>query len=574
MADNPFDQFDAKSYDTALDPAQEKAYRVWMTKIGHTKQAGYRVDDNFSGEDYDYRGFFQKNGPVAVGEGQHFTDEFKKPAHETFSNESKYAVGEDAAKAGSWSGETFRPAGGNPFDQFDTAQAPQDSRPVGDLGSAIMEPLGALGSGMIAGPVAGLAGLGAAGTRALGLTDAQPADVVRNVQSAMTYQPRTQAGQTATDIVGYPFEKLAQGADYVGGKVAEATGSPAAGAGTNAALQLLPSMLIPALKGKAKPAEVPVNGPRTAPADIAPGASTPKPAPADAAPAQRTAGPKGVPEAAPSLEELKRLKDAAYKRADDSGVTISEGSLKGLKARIAKEIRTNKTLHPDATAAIKEIFDTKGELTLSKLDELRQIASDAKGSPKPADSSRAAQVVEAIDEFVENLSDKDVTSGKVQDAAALKEARGYYTRLKKSEDISELFRRAEIKAGANYTQSGLENALRGEFKALALNKQKLRRFNQQERAAIERVAKGAPLENALRYIGKLAPTGTVSGMLGAIVSAAVPGGVALPIAGVAGRAAATRMTLRNAQAAEELMRRGRTLEPEKKRNKLAEPLTY
>jgi hypothetical protein len=127
MAD-VWDQFqdapEGKSYDTHLDPAKEKAYRVWMNKIGHTKTGGYRVDDNFTGQDYDYRGFFQKNGPVMVGQGQHFTDEFKKPAHETFSNESQYAVGEDAARAGKWDGETFQPPqGSDPWAQFQDADA-------------------------------------------------------------------------------------------------------------------------------------------------------------------------------------------------------------------------------------------------------------------------------------------------------------------------------------------------------------------------------------------------------------------------------------------------------------------
>lgn len=143
MESNPFDQFDAAapSYDTQLDPTQEKGYRVWMNKIGHTKAAGYRVNDDFTGEDYDYRGFFAKNGPVSLGQGQHLTDEFKKPAHETFSNESKYAVGENAAKAGSWDGENFKPAtGANPFDQFDAQEAPQ--QPAPSMGQQFKRQLG------------------------------------------------------------------------------------------------------------------------------------------------------------------------------------------------------------------------------------------------------------------------------------------------------------------------------------------------------------------------------------------------------------------------------------------------
>jgi hypothetical protein len=91
----------------SLSKEQEAAYRAWMTKIGHTKAAGYKVDENGNGTDYDYRGFFQKYGPVDVAQGQHLTDEFKLPNHPTFSNESIYATGQNAARAGHWNGDTF-----------------------------------------------------------------------------------------------------------------------------------------------------------------------------------------------------------------------------------------------------------------------------------------------------------------------------------------------------------------------------------------------------------------------------------------------------------------------------------
>jgi hypothetical protein len=43
-------------------------------------------------------------------------------------------------------------------------------------------------------PAAGLAGIGAAAGKALGLTDAEPADVVHTVGGALTYQPRGEMG--------------------------------------------------------------------------------------------------------------------------------------------------------------------------------------------------------------------------------------------------------------------------------------------------------------------------------------------------------------------------------------------
>lgn len=93
-----------------------------------------------------------------------------------------------------------------------------------------------MASGAVAAPLAGLAGLATGGN----------ADTVHNVQDALTYQPRTEVGQGITNAVAWPFEKLAQGADYAGQKVADLTGSPAAGALTNTALQAAPMALTPA----------------------------------------------------------------------------------------------------------------------------------------------------------------------------------------------------------------------------------------------------------------------------------------------------------------------------------------
>lgn len=127
--------------------------------------------------------------------------------------------------------------------------------PSSPLTEGVSEAATNFATGAIAAPIAGLAGLGAMATNAMGMTDTPAADVVRGVQGALTYQPRTQAGQKTAGAIAYPFEKLAQGADYVGGKVAEVSDSPALGAGVNAAIQFLPSVLLAkGLKGRA-PAE-------------------------------------------------------------------------------------------------------------------------------------------------------------------------------------------------------------------------------------------------------------------------------------------------------------------------------
>lgn len=67
--------------------------------------------------------------------------------------------------------------------------------PRGTLGKA--EAIGAIGSGIIAEPVAGLAGLAAAP-----IPGARAGDVVESAREALTFQPRTEAGQQALQTTG------------------------------------------------------------------------------------------------------------------------------------------------------------------------------------------------------------------------------------------------------------------------------------------------------------------------------------------------------------------------------------
>jgi hypothetical protein len=88
-------------YDTKLEADDEQNFQQWFSKVAHKGETG---------ADYDYRGAY-KAGISADPKTAHWPDTFKKPNHETFSNESQYATGEDAQKAGYWDGEKYIKAG-------------------------------------------------------------------------------------------------------------------------------------------------------------------------------------------------------------------------------------------------------------------------------------------------------------------------------------------------------------------------------------------------------------------------------------------------------------------------------
>lgn len=84
-------------YNTVLSPEDESQFQVW-------KQQNMPDD---TGVDYDQRGAFkaqfqqQSNG--------HWEDQFKKPNHPTFSDQSQYATGDQRDRAGYWVGDQFVP---------------------------------------------------------------------------------------------------------------------------------------------------------------------------------------------------------------------------------------------------------------------------------------------------------------------------------------------------------------------------------------------------------------------------------------------------------------------------------
>jgi hypothetical protein len=82
-------------YETKLAPGEEPAFQAWKKKNAHPMDQG---------QDYDLRGAYKAG--LQPGSDGHWSDRFKKPNHETFSNESQYADA-PGAKPGHWEGDRF-----------------------------------------------------------------------------------------------------------------------------------------------------------------------------------------------------------------------------------------------------------------------------------------------------------------------------------------------------------------------------------------------------------------------------------------------------------------------------------
>jgi hypothetical protein len=272
--------------------------------------------------------------------------------------------------------------------------------------------------------------------------------------------------------------------------------------------------------------------------------------------------------AGPTVDQLRQQADAFYTRMRQQGVQLSGPAFQRIAQNIAVRARTagiDPGVHPKTSGALRRLLsDASGQRgsavpTLDHLDTLRQIMRDA--ATDPGERRIARLMVEGLDENLNRLQPRDIAAGNPRAGlAALREGRQLWQRMRKGETIDNIFENARDRAGANYTQAGMHTALRHEFKSLGkrIREGRERGWTNAERAAIQRVVRGGPMENLLRIIGKAAPRNVFSatpsvaaGMYFDPVTGALVAG-----AGEIGKRASTAIGMRNAERVGELARAG------------------
>lgn len=412
---------------------------------------------------------------------------------------------------------------------------------AGVVGAA--ENMAAVGAGAFDffNPIRGLAGIGAAVIPG-GKTGPE---MIESLSIAPHLAPRTERGQQIGGAISRAVEPIAEfGRDTIERGVEDQFGSPKS-------ILDVPGSLIGKIVGK------PAIAAATETALAAPGVAV-----APRVAASSVTRPRPAPP--PAVAELFEKSRSAFQKADEANVVVKSDSVFRLVDNIVDKTKgIDKDIHPDSSAALRRILDdsNRGSLTFDEVSILRQIAADAKGSAKPSDARFGSIIVDEIDNFVQKLGSRDVSGGNaLQASQSIKEARELWSRARKGETIERLIDKAGLSA-QGFSGSGFENALRTQFRALAKNDKKIRLFTKAEQAAIRRVALGGPIDNALRMLGKFAPTGVVSTALSTGLGAGLGGPIgaaALPILGLLSRQGATKATIANANKASELVRSGGT----------------
>lgn len=247
----------------------------------------------------------------------------------------------------------------------------------------------------------------------------------------------------------------------------------------------------------------------------------------------------------PTLEAMREKAGQLYEAAKESGGVVNEGRMKLLVGQVSQTLRNegfDPQLHPRIAATLNRLQNEAGPKSLADMEILRRVASNAAASLQPDERRLAGKVIDHIDNTVARLSGSE----------GLKEARKVWAQMRRLETVETAIEKASL-------TDDFARGLRTQFKALLRNPKRLRGFSEAERKAISAVAKGAPLEHALRGLGKLmAPTGISGAALtgGAAFGGAGLGAAAIPLAGMTAKSAANAMTKASAQQARDFIASG------------------
>lgn len=243
-------------------------------------------------------------------------------------------------------------------------------------------------------------------------------------------------------------------------------------------------------------------------------------------------------------DALNRIAKDRYDQLQASGVQLKSDEFVNSMSTIAKGLRQEgytPTGYPKVTGAIQELTSTAQPKDWTELQALRKMIRSGQTSTDPEERRLASILLDEYDNYLMTVPKNAIAAGDMKNAGELwSQARTSYSRMKKSEVFEDMLNEAKLDR-SKFTQSGEENSLAKQLRQLAKNDKRMRLFTKSEQAAIEQAAKGGTAQNLLKFFGRFAPTGPVSGMFTGGATVLNP---ALGL-GLAGTAAASRVGAAN-----------------------------
>jgi hypothetical protein len=262
---------------------------------------------------------------------------------------------------------------------------------------------------------------------------------------------------------------------------------------------------------------------------------------------------------APSAESLAQTSRNLFTTAKESGVELNAKDFATNMAGIGKELRNegyDPRLYPKLSVALDEMTQAGIPKDFNELSTLRKFIQGAQKSADPDERRLATILKDDFDNYVSNIPESSVVGGSKEGLKAWKEARDTYSKLSKSEVFTDMLENAQLDK-SKFSMSGIENSLAQQLRQLAKNDKKMRLFTAEEQEAIKSAAKGGIGQNALRFVGKFAPTSAVSS-IPALLATSVSGpvGLAATAASMGARVGATQMRKSDVSKLAALMRAG------------------
>jgi hypothetical protein len=227
----------------------------------------------------------------------------------------------------------------------------------------------------------------------------------------------------------------------------------------------------------------------------------------------------------PSIDDIKKSAQAAYKAVENARLIASEGSLNGLvsatRAGLDQQLITD-TVAPRTFQGLSQLAKSGGDI--AQIMGVRQ--SLGKINPSAGTDYEAAQHVrDAIDNYVETLPPTEIVQGDPQfTQAMLDHARSSWRAYAKLDQVQSAMEIGSHTAAVAGTGANTQNAMRQRIRQILDSEKNSRGFSADTREQMENIVMGTWLQNAARQAGKFAPSGPVSTM--ATIAAGFGGGPA------------------------------------------------
>lgn len=213
----------------------------------------------------------------------------------------------------------------------------------------------------------------------------------------------------------------------------------------------------------------------------------------------------------PTMQDVQLSAQRNYQKVSDLGIKLNTTSANELVSSIKTRLDAVDYLPENApnVANVIKKYDSivsRGDVSFNDVEQMRRLANTLLADQDKNVRRLGKEVIGGIDDYVANLSPKNVTAGAGGIDKAVKtiaEARKDWRNLSRATALQDVLDIAEARA-LRPTASESE-LIRTWFINLAANKDKMRLFNENERNAIRAVANGGSLDNFLSLVARFNP---------------------------------------------------------------------